>query len=181
MTESDKPGEGASPYRLPSWIDHAIERSKSDEPSESPDDDAGDVEAREAAERTAEEAVSASAEDSDVSETAETREYPLPSLHTNAQPARTPEESDTREVVPSFLANGESPDTGGAEVAASAPPGERDATIDLDEIAVAQAATSAAEERARQQRAALPWMIAALLLTAAALVLAYLIWLRPAS
>jgi len=181
MTESDKPGEGASPYRLPSWIDHAIERSKSDEPSASPDDP--DLEAREAEEEFADEAGSASSGETqgEVSETAETREYPLPSLHTNAQPARTPEDSDTREFVPSFLAPGESPEAEAADVEASAAPAGQ-AAIDVEDVAVAETASSAAEEeRARQQRAALPWMIAALLLTAAALVLAYLIWLRPTS
>jgi hypothetical protein len=179
MTEPEKPAEGTpSSYHLPSWIDHAIERSKSDEPPAPADE----PEAGGADEEYAEEAATLAGEAGDVSETAETREYPLPSLHTNAPPARTFEDTDTREVLPTFLAKQESPGADPGEAVASIATGSGAGVMDSDEAPLDDDATIAAEaERARQQRAALPWMIAALLLTAAALVLAYLIWVRPTS
>ena len=158
MTEPQKPGEGdPTPYTLPSWIDKAIARSKSDkdmaesEPAPSGDD-----------------------ADSPAEET-ETHEYPAAAeAPPPSSPAWDPDAADTREMVPSFIGASEA-----RTVEYPAVPETPLAVAESEAKAQSAAPEVEAEETREPDRGALPWIVAALFLSAAALVLAYLIWLRP--
>ena len=160
MTEPRKPGEGEpAPYTLPSWIDQAIARSKGEEAA--PD---------------------ASEAESSVSEDADTAEYPAatePASPPRQRPSR--DEASTTEVVPYFI----SPTIGATdEKHVKYPTVPETPIVRAEREAAAQSGapepdSELAEIVPEKRNGALPWVIAALFLTAAALVLAYLIWMRP--
>ena len=158
MTEPQKPGEGESaPYTLPSWIDNAIARSKGDEVS-TPETPAPEAEPS-------------------VSDDADTQEYlAVPA----APPREAPRAGDAPEVVPSFLGLGS---TEGKHVKYPVVP--ETPMVRAEREAAAESATPELEAEVDAEidpaprSGALPWVIAALFLAAAALVLAYLIWMRP--
>ena len=162
MTEPRKPGEGEpAPYTLPSWIDQAIARSKGEEVApESPTAD----------------------DDASVSEDADTAEYPAPTEPASPpRPRPSRDEADTTEVVPYFI----SPTIDTTEEKHVKYPtvpetpivrAEREAAT---ESAAPEPDSEMVEVAPERRNGALPWVIAALFLAAAALVLAYLIWMRP--
>ena len=164
MTEPEKPGEGEpAPYSLPSWIDHAIARSKGDPPPPVPEAPASD-------ERHALHEVSDEDQEIEtVSDEEPTAEYPA--VFSPAAPPR-PASDPRTEVVPHFLGATEED----KRVAYPTVPEPR--TVEVEKQVHPEAAVAPTEAEPRRG-SAIPWVVAALFLAAAALVLAYLIWMRP--
>jgi hypothetical protein len=156
MTEPEKPREGGpTPYTLPSWIDKAIARSKSDEDSAEGDP-----------------VPSGNDGDSPAEET-ETHQYPQATEAPPPPRPWDPDDADTREMVPSFIGAGET-----RTVEYPAVPETPIVVAESEAKAQSAAPEVEGEETPGPDRVALGWIVAALFLTAAALVLAYLIWLR---